>query len=121
MPRYIFSPANVTTGGRPARVTVYRSSTSPNRVVDLYRITTGDQLAEPISNGVIVVASDGDPGEFAGPVDVETLFLATDEGNRTEVTALRPSAADAATVLLIDTAEDLPVGTPPGTVVVVKG
>lgn len=122
MPRYIFSPSNVTTGGRPARVTLYRNSTTQNRETNLYRVDGSDNLSDPISNGVIVVATDGVVGSFAGPDDVNTLYIATNEGSRTAITAARSIGSEAAgaPLLLINTSGDLPVGTPSGTVVVVK-
>lgn len=120
MPRFIFSPSAVTTGGREARVTLYRSSTDTNRVKDLYRVDGNDLVSSAISNGVIVTAADGVVGSFAGPDDVSTLYIATNEGSRSAVQAARPAGADAATVILIDTIGALPAGLKPGTIVVVK-
>ena len=120
MPRFIFSPSAVTTGGREARVTFYRSSTSTNQVKDLYRVDVNDLINAPITNGTIVTAADGVVGSFAGPDDVSTLYIATNEGSRSAVQAARPAGADAATVILIDNIGALPAGLKPGTIVVVK-
>lgn len=125
MPRYIFSPSNVTTGGRQARVTFYRSATDPRRVTDLWRVDENDVIDEPISNGIIVTESDGDVGDFAGPDDLSTLYISVNEGSRSSVSAVRSSTAEAAAgagtpLILIDDPESLPPGTAVGTVVVVR-
>lgn len=95
MPRYIFSPAAVDTGGRPARVTFYLTATARNPLIDLYRVDGNDIPIDAVPNGILIAsASTGLTGTFAGPDDIGTLWLQVNErtGERVETTAARSSS-----------------------------
>jgi hypothetical protein len=94
MPRYIFSPSNVATGGREAAVTVFLSETDNRRVTDLWRIDGSDFLSEAIPNGIISTPADGAVGAFAGPDDCDTLYIQVgSSGSRSPIQAVRQSLA----------------------------
>lgn len=96
MTRYIFQPDPVVTNGAMVRVSFFVSGTATRRSDDLWRVDAFDNLEESIPNGIIVApASSGSLGTFAGPDDINTLYLQIEEasGLRTQVTAVRSSNA----------------------------
>lgn len=124
MSRFIFTPSNVSASGAQARVSVFLSQSATRPVTDLWRVDASDNLTDAIPRGMIVSSSLGAIGTFAGPDNVDKLWLEVNgnSGSRTQVSAVRSSGAEVlqAPILLINTPGDLPVDTPVGTIVVVK-
>lgn len=98
MPRYIFQPDPVTTGGSETAVSFYLSLSGSNRSNDIFRVDADDIITSNVPNGIIVTAADGVVGTFAGPDDRNKLYLqvGNDSLSRTQITAVRASGSEAA-------------------------
>lgn len=89
MPRFVFPAGTVTnTTGAPLRLTFYSTSATNRREADLWTVDGSNNLVERIPNGVILTDATGAYGAFAGPDDIDTLYLNAHTGSsRSVVTA----------------------------------
>jgi hypothetical protein len=76
VPRRIFPAGTVTnTTGAALRLTFYQTSTTNRRETDLYTVDSSNNLSERIPNGIILTDTSGAYAAFAGPDDIERLYL----------------------------------------------
>jgi hypothetical protein len=76
VPRRIFPAGTVTnTTGAPLRLTFYATSTTNRRETDLWTIDSSNNLSAQIPNGIILADTSGVYAAFAGPDDIDTLYL----------------------------------------------
>jgi hypothetical protein len=76
VPRYTFPAGTVTnTTGAPLRLTFHATSTTGRRETDLWTIDSSNNLSERIPNGLILTDTAGAYSAFAGPDDVDTLYV----------------------------------------------
>jgi hypothetical protein len=89
VPRRIFPAGTVTnTTGAALRLTFYATSTTNRRETDLWTIDSSNNLSERIPNGVIIADTTGAYSAFAGPDDIDTLYLNAHTGaSRSAITA----------------------------------
>lgn len=90
MPRRIFPASTVTnTTGAPLRLTFHADSTTGRRETDLWTVDGSNNLSERIPNGIVLAdAVTGAYGAFAGPDDVDTLYVSKhDSSTRTAIAA----------------------------------
>jgi lysophospholipase L1-like esterase len=94
VPRYTFPAGTVTnTTGAPLRLTFYVNSTTNRRETDLWTVDSSNNLVERIPNGVILTDATGAYSAFAGPDDIDTLYVNQHTGtSRTSVAATGPAA-----------------------------
>jgi lysophospholipase L1-like esterase len=82
VPRRIFPAGTVTnTTGAPLRLTFYANSTTNRRETDLYTVDSSNNLSERIPNGVILADTSGAYSAFAGPEDIDALYLNAHNGS----------------------------------------
>jgi hypothetical protein len=90
MPRYVFTPAAVTSTGTPQRIQVWDRAVGGRRLFDLYTIDGSDNTLLGITQGTIVTDSVGNITPFVGPADITTVFLHVfGAGSRTAQTFAR--------------------------------
>jgi hypothetical protein len=102
VPRYTFPAGTVTnTTGAPLRLTFHSTNTTSRRESDLSTIDASLNLVERIPNGVILTDSSGAYSAFAGPDDIDTLYLQIGPANssRTAITATGTVAGSGGTYL----------------------
>jgi hypothetical protein len=88
VPRRIFPASTVTnTTGAPLRLTFHATSTTGRRETDLYTVDGSNNLVERIPNGVILTDVTGAYSAFAGPDDVDVLYVGANGGSRSALTA----------------------------------
>jgi hypothetical protein len=89
VPRRIFPAGTVTnTTGAALRLTFYATSTTNRRETDLWTIDSSNNLSERIPNGVILTDTAGAYSAFAGPDDIDVLYLNSHTGvSRSAITA----------------------------------
>jgi hypothetical protein len=76
VPRRIFPAGTVTnTTGAALRLTFYQTSSTGRRETDLYTVNASNNLLERIPNGIILTDTAGAYSAFAGPDDVDLLYL----------------------------------------------
>lgn len=90
MPRYIFPAGSLTnTTGNPLRLTCFGTNTSNRRESDLWTIDGSNSLVSPIPNGVILTDVSGNYATFAGPDDIDALYVNPNTGaSRTKLTSV---------------------------------
>lgn len=89
MPRRIFPASTVTnTTGAALSLIFHATSTTGRRETDLWTVDGSGNLVERIPNGVVAAAAvTGAYSAFAGPDDVDTLYVGTFGGTRAVITA----------------------------------
>jgi lysophospholipase L1-like esterase len=89
LPRYTFPAGTVTnTTGAPLRLTFHATNTTGRRETDLWTIDSSNNLSERIPNGLILTDTAGAYSAFAGPDDVDTLYMVAHNGStRTAIPA----------------------------------
>jgi hypothetical protein len=88
VPRRIFPAGTVTnTTGAPLRLTFHATSTSTRRETDLWTVDGSNYLSAQIPNGVILTDSSGAYSAFAGPDDIDTMYVGANGGSRSAITA----------------------------------
>lgn len=88
MPRRIFPASSVTnTTGNPLRLAFHATSTTNIRETDLWTVDDSNNLSSQIPNGVILTDASGNYSAFAGPDDVDALYVVKhDSSSRTVIT-----------------------------------
>jgi lysophospholipase L1-like esterase len=93
VPRRIFAAGSVTNAtGAPLRLEFYPTSTSTRREADLWTIDGSNNLVERIPNGVVLTDTAGAYSAFAGPDDLDTLYVLP--SNTTSRTTLTGSSSN---------------------------
>jgi hypothetical protein len=90
VPRRIFPASTVTNAtGAALRLTFHTTSTSTRRETDLWTVDGSNYLSERIPNGVILTtaASPGAYSAFAGPDDIDVLYVGANGGSRSAIYA----------------------------------
>jgi hypothetical protein len=90
VPRHIFPASTVTnTTGAALRLTFHYTQTGGARASDLYTLDSANLPSVGITNGVILTDTSGAYSAFAGPDDVDTLWLQIGAASttRTQITA----------------------------------
>jgi lysophospholipase L1-like esterase len=97
VPRRIFSAGTVTnTTGAPLRLTFYANSATDRRETDLWTVDGSNNPSAQIPNGVILTDASGAYGAFAGPDDVDTLYLNAHTGSSRTIIAATGYVASSA-------------------------
>jgi hypothetical protein len=99
MPRRIFPAGSVTnTTGNPLRLAFHKTSTAGVREADLWAVDSSGYTSSPIPNGIVLTDASGNYSAFAGPDDVDFLWVAPHTGaSRTQITATS-TVANGATI-----------------------
>lgn len=89
MPRRIFPASSVTnTTGAPLRLTFHYTQTGGVRASDLWTVDGSNYVSAGIPNGIVLTDVSGNYSAFAGPDDVDTLWVTPHTGAaRTQITA----------------------------------
>jgi hypothetical protein len=74
MPRFIFTPAAVTSTGLVQRIQCWDRLVGGNRLIDLWTVDGSDNILSGITNGILLTDTSGQPPTFAGPPDISTLY-----------------------------------------------
>jgi hypothetical protein len=87
VPRRIFPASTVTnTTGAALRLTFHANSTTGRRETDLWTVDGSNNLVERIPNGVILTDVTGAYSAFAGPDDMDTIYIGANGGTRAAIT-----------------------------------
>jgi lysophospholipase L1-like esterase len=99
VPRRIFPASSVTnTTGAPVRLSFHYTQTGGQRASDLFTVDGSNYTSAGIPNGTVLTDASGNYSAFAGPDDVDTLWVAPHTGAaRTQITATG-TVANGATV-----------------------
>jgi hypothetical protein len=88
VPRRIFPASTVTnTTGAALRLTFHADATTGRRETDLWTVDASNNLVERIPNGVIVTDVTGAYSAFAGPDDIDTIYIGANGGTRSAIRA----------------------------------
>jgi lysophospholipase L1-like esterase len=98
VPRRIFPAASVTnTTGAPMRLTFHYTQAGGVRASDLWTVDGSNYISAGIPNGIVLTDASGSYSAFAGPDDIDTLWVTPHTGAaRTQITATASVATSSA-------------------------